>query len=75
MVKTKKKEAKVQISENEYQGLLTQSVLLRTILWQLGGMYEVLSDKMTDVAMMNVILEPNSERQTIRLRLEPEDLD
>lgn len=66
---------KVQISENEYQGLLTQSVLLRTILSQLGGFYEVLQSRMNQVALNNVIMEPCNDRQTIRLRLEPEDFE
>lgn len=72
MVKTKK--MMVQISENEYQGLLLQGVLLRTVLSQVGGLYEIMSDRMKVVAMNNIAMEKNESRNTIILKLEPEDL-
>lgn len=71
----KEKEPMVQISENEYQGLLTQSVVLRTVLSQVGGLYEILSDRMTQVAHDNVVLEQAPNKNTILVRLEPSDLD
>lgn len=70
----KKKAPMVQISENEYQGLLTQSVVLRTVLSQVGGLYEILSDRMTQVAHDNVVLEQAPSRNTILVRLEPSDV-